>query len=69
MGVRQYKLGYKHGLEGVRALAHRLCMPYDSASANRSYHWGYTKGCQERMAKGKVGLNYNNKLNNQLFVK
>lgn len=69
MGVRQYQLGKRHALAGVRSMAHRKLRMYDSASANTSYHNGYAAGMKERYIKeGKVKLDYDNPLNNQLFV-
>lgn len=68
MGVKQYQLGKKHALSGVRALAHRKGRRYDSQSANESYVRGYSAGTKERYSvSGKVGLDYSNLLNNQQF--
>lgn len=68
MGVRQYALGKKHGLNGVRALAHRRNKRYDSIRANQSYHNGYREGYKQRhMSGGKVGLDYSNPLNNRIM--
>lgn len=66
MGVRQYRLGLKHGQAGVRHMAHRRMRPYDSASAQRSYNDGYKKGYSERMRQGK-GLDYTNPFNTRWF--
>jgi len=69
MGVRQFRLGYKHGLEGIRALSHRKCRRYDSTSANEGYLFGYSKGLRERFEQNKkVGLDYSKPLNNQNFT-
>ena len=68
MGVVQYKLGFAHGRNGVRSMAHRKGKRYDSEQANKSYHAGYLHGAKERREQdGKVALDYTNPLNNQLF--
>ncbi len=68
MGVRQYNLGKKHALDGIRAMAHRNGRRYDSQHANESYHRGYHAGSDERYSKtGKVRLDYNHPMNNRLF--
>jgi hypothetical protein len=70
MGVRQYNIGKKHALAGIRAMAHRKLRQYDSRSAQESYYNGYSAGTKERMTRtGKVPLDYSNPLNNQLFMK
>lgn len=69
MGARQYLLGLRHGREGIRALAHRQGRIYDEQSDQRSYLNGYSAGARERYnLGGKVGLDYKNPLNNQLFT-
>jgi hypothetical protein len=66
--IRAYRVGKRHGLTGVRHLAHRRCRPYDSRSAQESYNHGYSAGAKERREQqNKVGLDYSNPLNNQLF--
>lgn len=65
MGVRQYNLGKKHALAGVRAMAHRNLRRYDGRSAQESYNNGYSAGWKER---GTVKLDYSNPLNNRLFI-
>lgn len=68
MGILQYRLGKKHALDGVRSYAHRKGRRYDSQSANESYTNGYSAGFKERYeTRKKVGLDYSNPLNNQLF--
>jgi hypothetical protein len=67
MGVRQFNLGKKHGLEGIRHMAHRKLRRYDSAHAQESYNNGYYEGTKVRLAIGKK-LDYSNPLNNQLFM-
>lgn len=64
--IRTYRMGLKHGREGVRAMAHRRFGRYDSEGANRSYYNGYHQGIKER---GTMRLDYSNPLNNQLFDK
>lgn len=68
MAVRQYQLGLKHGREGVRYMAHRLCRNYDSRRAQESYLQGYKKGSAERLTETGKTLDYSNPLNNQLFI-
>jgi hypothetical protein len=68
MGIRQYELGKKHALAGIRCLAHRKLRPYDSARANKSYINGYYAGAKERMAQGKKLMDYSQSLNNQNFA-
>lgn len=65
MSVRQYNLGKKHALEGIRAMAHRKLRPYDSRTANESYIRGYSDGTKERRTPR---LDYSKALNNQLFI-
>lgn len=65
MGVRQYQVGKKHGLKGIRALAHRNGRRYDGQSANESYNHGYHAGCKER---GSIKMDYKQPLNNKVFV-
>lgn len=68
MGTLQYRLGKQHALKGIRALAHRVGRRYDSEHANESYINGYSAGCHERYEKTKkVGLDYSQPLNNQVF--
>ena len=69
MGLPQYNLGRKHGRLGVRAFARRRARHYLTESGNRSYLQGYKLGARERLEReGKVGLDYKNPLNNQLFI-
>lgn len=69
MGVRQYALGKKHALLGIRAMAHRKLRPYNGASDNRSYINGYSDGVKERLrTSGKISLDYSQPLNNQDFT-
>lgn len=67
MGVKQFNLGKKHGLGGIRHMAHRKLRRYDSAHAQESYNNGYCEGAKTRLAKG-MKLDYSNPLNNQLFM-
>lgn len=63
------QIGFKHGRDGVRALAHRRGQRYDSQSANAVYFASYRRGVEERYAQThKVKLDYDNPLNNQLFM-
>lgn len=64
-----YQIGFQHGRDGVRHMAHRKGRRYDSVSANESYANGYRRGVEERYAQThKVKLDYDNPLNNQLFM-
>lgn len=66
--VRTYRMGKKHGREGIRHMAHRQCRMYDSKGAQRSYNDGYMEGAKERQEKDKkVGLDYSRPENNQDF--
>lgn len=65
---RIYLLGYRHGLAGVRYMAHRQCRPYERRSDTNMYIAGYKKGHLERLANGgSVTLDYSNPLNKQWF--
>ena len=64
--LRQYQLGKKHGLAGIRHMAHRAGRPYDGRGAQESYNHGYKEGFAERMKTGKT-LDYKQPLNNRLF--
>lgn len=64
MSLHQYNLGKRHGRLGIRALAHRNCLPYEVAKANESYLLGYSDGVKER---GSARLDYSRKENNKVF--
>lgn len=64
MGVRQYNLGKKHGLAGIRHMAHRK-LPYDGRGAQQSYNQGYKDGYSQRLKNTGKTLDYSNPLNNQ----
>ena len=65
MGVRQYKVGKQHGLQGIRFLAHRNGRAYCEGHAKESYRRGYYDGAKER---GTPRLDYSQPLNNRQFT-
>lgn len=69
MGIRQFFLGRRHGMDGIRHMAHRNMRPYDSKTAQDSYNTGYKVGYDQRAkhVKGPL-LDYTNPINNKLFI-
>lgn len=62
-----YELGRRHGYKGIRPLAHRNGKRYDSASKQGRYTKGYVRGSEERLAEGRLGLDYSKSENYKLF--
>ena len=48
MGIREFRMGRRHGREGKPYLVHRSSRRYDGAHANDSYLDGYKYGIKER---------------------